>query len=130
MCKIRKKVPLQPERPRRVPMSRAMSSFPVLGHHGLPPFVTFSWSTEVESAELSVLCLRKAAVCAVLLCPTLCKPLNYSLPGFSVHGSPGKNTGVGCHFLLQGIFPTQGLNPHLLHWQAHCFTTEQPISVL
>ena len=34
--------------------------------------------------------------------------------------SPGKNTRVGCHFLLQGIFPTQGLNPHLLHllhWQ-------------
>ena len=32
--------------------------------------------------------------------------------------SPGKNTGVGCHFLLQGIFPTQGSNLHLLHWQA------------
>ena len=32
--------------------------------------------------------------------------------------SPGKNTGVGCHFLLQGIFLTQGLNLHLLHWQA------------
>ena len=35
--------------------------------------------------------------------------------------SPGKNTGVGCHALLQGIFLTQGLNPHvlcLLHWQA------------
>ena len=31
--------------------------------------------------------------------------------------SPGKNTGVGCHFLLQGIFPTQGWNPGLLHWQ-------------
>ena len=30
---------------------------------------------------------------------------------------PGKNTGAGCHFLLQGIFLTQGLNPHLLHWQ-------------
>ena len=33
----------------------------------------------------------------------------------------GKNTRVGCHFLLQGTFPTQGLNPyllHLLHWQA------------
>ena len=28
---------------------------------------------------------------------------------------PGKNTGVGCHFLLQQIFPTQGLNPGLLH---------------
>ena len=26
----------------------------------------------------------------------------------------GKNTGVGCHFLLQGIFPTKELNPHLL----------------
>jgi len=31
--------------------------------------------------------------------------------------SPGKNTGVGCHFLLQGIFPTQGSNLCLLHWQ-------------
>ena len=30
----------------------------------------------------------------------------------------GKNTGMGSHFLLQGIFPTQGSNPHLLHWQA------------
>ena len=35
--------------------------------------------------------------------------------------SPGRNTGVGCHALLQGIFPTQGSNPgflRLLHWQA------------
>ena len=30
---------------------------------------------------------------------------------------PGKNTGVGSHFLLQGIFPTQGSNPRLLQWQ-------------
>ena len=30
---------------------------------------------------------------------------------------PGKNTEMGCHFLLQGIFPTQASNPHLLHWQ-------------
>ena len=43
-------------------------------------------------------------------------PMDYSLPGSSVHGdSPGKNTGVGCHFLLQGIFPTQGSNPGILH---------------
>ena len=33
-------------------------------------------------------------------------------------GSPGKNTGVGCHFLFQGIFLTQGSNLGLLHWQA------------
>ena len=39
---------------------------------------------------------------------------------------PGKNTGVGCHFLLQGIFLTQGSNPHLLHWQVDSFTTEPP----
>ena len=52
-------------------------------------------------------------------CPTL-QPheLYCSPPGSSVHGIfPGKNTEVGCHFLLQGIFPTQGLNPHLWHLQ-------------
>ena len=50
------------------------------------------------------------------LCLTLCDPRDCSLPGSSVHGdSPGKNTGVGCHALLQGIFPNQGLNPDLLH---------------
>ena len=38
--------------------------------------------------------------------------------------SPGKNNRVGCHFLLQEIFPTQGSNPHLLcflPWQANFF---------
>ena len=40
--------------------------------------------------------------------------MDCSLPGSSVHGdSLGKNTGVGCHALLQGIFPIQGLNPGL-----------------
>ena len=44
--------------------------------------------------------------------PALCDPMDYNLPGSSVHrDSPGKNTGVGCHALLQGIFPTQGSNP-------------------
>ena len=41
--------------------------------------------------------------------------------GVSRKDFPGKNTGVGCHFPLQETFPTQGLNPHLLHhlhWQA------------
>ena len=49
-------------------------------------------------------------------CQTLCDPTDCSLPGSSVHeDSPGKNTGVGNHFLLQGIFPTQVLNPGLWH---------------
>ena len=48
------------------------------------------------------------------LYPTLCNPMDCSLPGSSVHEIfPGKNTGVGSLSLLQGIFPTQGLNPHL-----------------
>ena len=40
---------------------------------------------------------------------TLCDPMDCSLPGSSVHGdSPGKNSGVGCHFLLPGLFLTYG----------------------
>ena len=47
--------------------------------------------------------------------PTLCDPVDCSLPGSSVHGdSPGRNTGVGCHFLLQRIFLNQGSIPGLL----------------
>ena len=52
-------------------------------------------------------------------CPTLCDPMNCSPPGSSVHGdSPGKNIGVSCHAILQGICPTQEPNLSLLHWQA------------
>ena len=59
---------------------------------------------------LNVLCLVAQS------CPTLCIPMDCSLPGSSVYGdSPRKNTGVGCPALLQGIFPAQGLNPGLLH---------------
>ena len=60
-------------------------------------------------------------LCAVLclvaqLCLTLCDPMDCSSPGSVVHrDSSGKKTGVGCHALLQGIFPTQGPNPGLLH---------------
>ena len=45
--------------------------------------------------------------------------MDCSPPGSSVHGIdfPGKNTGVGCHFLLQEIFPTQGLNQALLSYR-------------
>ena len=51
--------------------------------------------------------------------------MDHSPPGSSVHGdSPGKNTGVGGHVLLQGIFPTQGSNPGLLHcrWILYCLS--------
>ena len=48
------------------------------------------------------------------------RDMDHSPPGSPVHGI-FQPTGVGCHFLLQGIFSTQGLNPGLLyflHWQA------------
>ena len=49
-------------------------------------------------------------------CLTLCDPLDCDPPCSSVHGdSPGKNTGMSCHGLLQGIFPTQGPSPGLPH---------------
>ncbi|KAM9681159.1 MKRN2 opposite strand protein isoform 3-T3 [Dama dama] len=41
--------------------------------------------------------------------------MDSSLPGSRSRDFPGNSTGVGCHFLLQGIFPTQGSNPCLLH---------------
>ena len=55
--------------------------------------------------------------------------MSYSLQSYGLYpagflcpwDSPGMNTRLGCHFLLQEIFPTQGLNPCilcLLHWQA------------
>ena len=66
------------------------------------------------SLLILTLCLSHSVI-------SLCKPMNCSWPGSSVHGdSPGKNSGVGRHALLQGIFPAQGSNPHLLclpHWQ-------------
>ena len=57
-------------------------------------------------------------------CPTLWLHGLQSARLLCAWDSAGKNTEVGCHFLLQGIFLTQWLNPHLLHWQADSFTTE------
>ena len=54
--------------------------------------------------------------------PTLCDPMDCSPPGSSIYGnSPGKNPGMGCHAFLQGIFPTWGLNPGLLHCRCILF---------
>ena len=63
-------------------------------------------------------CVRARQVDSHLI---LCKPTDCSPLGSSVHRvSLVENSGVGCHHLLQKIFPTQGLDPHflcLLHWQ-------------
>ena len=59
----------------------------------------------------------KAQSCLTLCDPMDCSPARLLCPW----GFLGKHTGAGCHFLLQGILPTQRSNPHLLHllhWQA------------
>ena len=56
------------------------------------------------------------------------EPRDRSLPGSYVHAdSPGQNTGVSSHSLLQGIFPTQGLNLGLLHCRQilYCLSHEE-----
>ena len=87
-----------------------------LPHVGNPTH--FYW---VQRPLSSPMC---SSTCSLLLClvaqscPTLCHPMDCSPPGSSVHGgSPGKNTGVGCYALFQGIFPTQGSNPGLPHYR-------------
>ena len=71
-------------------------------------------------------CLKKwKCLCSIgLLLLLLLSPVQLSAAPWTVAARflcpwdfPGKNTGVGCHFLLQGVFPTQGLNLRLLHWQ-------------
>ena len=52
---------------------------------------------------LAIVIILQMLCCAKLLqsCPTLCDPIDGSPPGSPIPGIPGKNTGVGCHFLLQ-----------------------------
>ena len=84
-------------------------------------FVFFKMS-EIKVARQSVLVVQSEGfVCACVLtqsCLTFLQPHRLQPARFLCPwDSPGKNTGVSYHFLLQGIFPTQGLNPSLLHWQ-------------
>ena len=59
------------------------------------------------------------------LCLTLCDHMDCSPPGSSVHGdSPGKNTGVGCHALLQGNLSNPGIQPRSPALQADSLPTE------
>ena len=96
-----------------------------LGGRGLPyALLSLTNPKKIIDLKFSFLLLNYAVLCLVAsdsLWPMDCNP-----PDSSVHGdSPDKNTGVGCHGLLQGIFPTQGSNPGLLHcrwilyWLSH-----------
>ena len=85
-------------------------------HHHKPVLEYFNYSVDNSYLLTVSSCFHPSpseCVCVCVhakslqLCPTLCNPMDCSPPGSSVHGdSLSKNTGVGCHALLQGIFPT------------------------
>ena len=77
------------------------------------------WISCVHSIK-EVLMLIEGCAC-MLTHLTLCDPRTVACQPACPWNSPGKNTGVGCHLLLQGIFRTQGSNLALLHciWILH-----------
>ena len=92
----------------------------VLIHQRPPPHSpvedAFFFPSYFRASALNFLCRTLDAVVHLLSCVRLVQPLRLSPARFHCPwDSLGKNTGLGCHFLLQGIFLTQGLDPGLLH---------------
>ena len=85
------------------------------------PMESHLWCPVFSPAFHSVVLFLDAPSCLTLCDPKDCSPQDSSVLG----DSPGKNTGLGCHALLHGIFPTQGSNPALLYrrwvlyWLSH-----------
>ena len=80
-------------------------------------FIVF-WSELIIVPVCVCVCVCVCLCSRAQPCLTLMLPMDHSLPGSSVHGIlRGRNSGMGCHFLLQKIFPTQRLSPCFLHWQ-------------
>ena len=78
--------------------------------------------------QMTINMILPLCVCLVAQsCPTLCDPMDCSPPSSSVHGdSPGKNTGVDCQALLQGIFLPQESNQGLLHCRRILYQLSYP----
>ena len=88
------------------------------------------WLCFILCLDIPYPCSRSLYVIFVCLVTqtysTLCDPMDHTPPGSPVHGdSSGKNTGLGCHALLQGTFLTQEENPDfphymwILYWLSH-----------
>ena len=84
-----------------------INSVKYLTHSG---YYVFSMQMSMTKSLQKFACMKSLQVCPTLCDPVDCSPTRLPCPW----DSPGKNTGVGCQALLQGIFPTQGSNPHLL----------------
>ena len=90
-----------------------------------------------EETELDVdqwTCSKLKSVLITQSCQTLCDPMDWHIeePTRLIHpwNSPGKNTGVGCHFLLQGNLPDPGVEPGSSTLWADTFLTEPPANKL
>ena len=70
------------------------------------------------------------AVCCGQSWPTLCDPMDCTRQAPLSTGLSRQEYAIGCHALLQGIFPTQGSKPHLLCWQADALPLSQQGSLL
>ena len=78
-------------------------------------YVWESYSLLLIKIQTLLTCVVVQSLSHVLL---FCSPIDCSPTGFlSPWNFPDKSTVVGCHFFLQGIFPNQGSNLRLLHWQ-------------
>ena len=103
-------------------------SFPSPGdlpHSGTKPM---SPALQTDSSPSETPRKPKMKVLVAQSCPTLCDPVDCSLLDSSAPwNSPGKNTGVGSHYLLQGVFLTQGWNLSLLHckWTLNCLSHQR-----
>ena len=107
-----------------LPAGSTLCGWYSLSPHHISWFLRPSMATSLSSSGSVLLSLLGGGLgqgwgkdmCSVIQsCPTVCDPMDCSPLGSCPWNFPGKNTGVGCHFLLQRIFLTQGSNRRLLH---------------
>ena len=111
----------------------------------LYPALCSNWQSTLHGSILSCNSLVYSGLNLVCVCVCVCTCACVCVPSCFSHvwlfetlwtnpikllcpwDSPGKNTGMGCHALLQGIFSTQGSNPHLLHcrWTLYHWDTKE-----
>ena len=111
---------------REVPEGSSFKTLSCLLEHSLTHLLTYLWNVQPSYSLMGYFLFLSFNVpendctnlkCGVLvtqLCPTLCDPMDYSSPGFSVHGIFQARI-LEWYSLLQGTFPTHELNPCLLN---------------